>query len=339
LPATSLLLAAPVLILLLVIASCAPDRSERRDPELKTFTNPVWETNFPDPFVLRAGAYHAYATNGSGANIQTLRSRDLVEWEQGPDAMPQLAPWVMPGRTWAPEVLAREDGTYVLYYTASSLDDATQCIGRAVSDSPEGPFVDGHEVPFICQIEEGGSIDASPFRDEDGSLYLYWKNDGNAIGVDTHIYAQRLSEDGLELEGEPRRLFRQDAAWEGDLVEAPFMWRREGRYYLFYSANAFASDLYAEGYAVCEGPMGPCEKAPENPILESEGRVAGPGHAHLFEDGAGETWMVYHAWPSDAIGSEIPGRNMWLDRLVWEDGKPVVKGPTKGPQPAPQTGT
>ena len=27
--------------------------------------------------------------------------------------MPELAPWTAPGKTWAPEVLRREDGKYV----------------------------------------------------------------------------------------------------------------------------------------------------------------------------------------------------------------------------------
>ena len=129
-------------------------------------------------------------------------------------------------------------------------------------------------------------------------------------------------------------MFRQDAAWEGHLVEAPFMWRRGGAYYLFYSANAYDSDAYAAGYAVCESPVGPCRKAEENPILSSRGTAAGPGHLSLIEHD-GRTWMLYHAWPSDAVGSAVPGRTMWLDEVVWQDGKPVVRGPTQTPQPLP----
>jgi hypothetical protein len=45
--------------------------------------------------------------------------------------------------------------------------------------------------------------------------------------------------------------------------------------------------------------------------------------------------MVYHAWevlPSGLRGSR---RFMWIDRLDWKDGKPVVHGPTTDPQPMP----
>jgi hypothetical protein len=42
-------------------------------------------------------------------------------------------------------------------------------LGHAVSDSPEGPFVDQIERPFVCQVRDG-AIDASPFVDENAEL-------------------------------------------------------------------------------------------------------------------------------------------------------------------------
>jgi beta-xylosidase len=328
-------------LLLLTLSGCggdagSGDRGSSASARPPTFENPVYDTDFPDPFVLRAGgAYHAYSTNADEENVPTLRSDDLVGWREGEDAMPELAPWVTPGQTWAPEVLRREDGGYVLYYTAASTNEDRQCLGRAVSDSPDGPFVDRDERPFVCQVREGGSIDASPFADEDGKLYLLWKNDGNAVGRDTYIYAQRLSADGMDLLGQPVRLFKQGAAWEGELVEAPVLWRHRGGYYLFYSANAYYNRTYAVGYARCEGPLGPCEKAGENPILETGRGAVGPGHVAVVEDGAGQTWVAYHAWPPDAVGSVYPGRTLWLDRLVWKEGAPEIEGPTRDRQRAP----
>lgn len=301
-----------------------------------TFTNPVYDSDFPDPFVLKVGdTYYAYATTNGVKSYQTLRSKDLVHWTEGPDAMPRLAPWVS-GDTWAPEVLRGKGGKYILYYTAHSFADDRQCLGHAISSRAQGPFVDRDSRPFVCQADLGGSIDASPFRDAGGALYLYWKNDGNCCGMDTYIYVQKLSSDGLKEAGKPVKLFKEDpSSWEGGLVEAPQMWRQAGRYYLFYSANAYASELYAAGYATCEGPLGPCKKASENPILKTACEAAGPGHNTIFKDDEGETWTAYHAWPPDAIGSSSPGRVLWIDRLLWKDGKPVVHGPTCGPQPLP----
>src|SRR3954451_22818354 len=92
----------------------------------QTFANPVYNGDFPDPFVLKAGGtYYAYATNGAGKQVQTLTSKDIVHWTPGPDALPKVGSWGFNGETWAPEVLARDD-SYVLYYTAN------KCVGRAV---------------------------------------------------------------------------------------------------------------------------------------------------------------------------------------------------------------
>ena len=176
---------------------------------MASYTNPVFAENFPDPQVIKVGEeFVCYGTNGPRGNVPALRSRDLTSWTPVGDVMPELASWVTPGRTWAPEVLPFGDDRYVLYYTARSAETGRQCVGRAVAESAEGPFRDDSSHPLICQAAEGGSIDASPFRDVDGTLYLYWKNDGNAVGRDTWIWVQRLSDDGLGLVGEPTPLFK-----------------------------------------------------------------------------------------------------------------------------------
>lgn len=293
------------------------------------------DENFPDPFVLRVGeTYYAYGTNSDAGNVPTLRSSDLVAWTPGEDALPELGPWATAGKTWAPEVLRRRDGKFVLYYTARSLELNTQCVGRAVADRVVGPFVDSSRRPFVCQIDEGGSIDASPFQDG-SALYLLWKNDGNSRGLDTYVYAQRLTADGLRLSGKRARLVKQDAPWEGALVEAPTMWREGGRLYLFFSANKYYDRTYAVGYATCAAPLGPCRDARNNPILETACDAVGPGHQAIVRDDDGETWLVYHAWPPDAVGSEFPGRVLWIDRLEWRRGRPDIAGPTCEPQPKP----
>jgi beta-xylosidase len=322
-----------VLAMLLFLTGCDKEEAAAVAP---TFTNPVFADNFPDPGVIRhEDTWYAYGTNNAAANVPILTSKDLVHWTGAGDAMPQVGRWAAPGNTWAPEVIAG-DGGWLLYYTARSTATDRQCVGVAFSAKPEGPFVDESDKPLICQADEGGSIDASPFTAADGKRYLYWKNDGNAIQQPTYLYAAELSADGRTLTGEPKQLLVNDAAWEDHVIEAPQLVERERTFFLFYSANAFDRDVYAMGYATCDSPLGPCRKAAENPILKTSPAAAGPGHSFLVTTPAGESWLLYHAWPPDAIGSVSPGRRLWLDRVDWVDGKPVVKGPTAGPQPLPR---
>jgi len=330
-------LLAAALVLGLSAACSSPPPPPTPEAPL-TFTNPVYDKNFPDPGVLRVGdTWFAYGTNKPDANVPLLTSPDLVHWTEHGDVLPAVGQWATAGNTWAPEVLRTDAGKYVLYYTARWSKADRQCIGTATADDPHGPFEPAPD-PLVCQADEGGSIDASPYRHDDGSLYLYWKNDGNHIGRPTHLYAQRLSVDGLTLTGERTRLLTNDKPWQGAVIEAPEMVRHEGRLYLFYSANAFDSDRYAVGYAACDSPLGPCHDAPENPILKSSPAAAGPGHCYPVTLPDGTTWLLYHAWPPDGIGTTSPGRQMWLDRLDWADGRPVVHGPTAGPQPLPAAG-
>jgi beta-xylosidase len=187
-----------------------------------------------------------------------------------------------------------------------------------------GPFHDDSSKPLVEALPLGGAIDASPFRDDDGKLYLYWKNDGNAVNQPTRIWVQRLSADGLRVDG-PRIDTGEvnDQVWEANVVEAPMMWKHDGRYYLFYSGNDYASDGYAVGYATCKGPLGPCVDAPENPILATKCRAHGPGHNAIVEVD-GQDWIVYHAWRRLHAGDK---RELWISRLDWRDGKPVVQSP------------
>ena len=59
------------------------------------YTNPVIRWDFADPHVIKArdGFYYAYSTEHLTyerlAYIQVARSRDLVDWELLPDAMPE----------------------------------------------------------------------------------------------------------------------------------------------------------------------------------------------------------------------------------------------------------
>jgi hypothetical protein len=45
--------------------------------------------------------------------------------------------------------------------------------------------------------------------------------------------------------------------------------------------------------------------------------------------------MVYHAWEVSSTGTKTSRRFMWLDKVDWPNGKPVVEGPTTAPQPMP----
>ena len=301
------------------------------------YDNPVYENDFPDPHIMVVdGTYYAFATNGASANIQLIRSTDLENWERLGDAVPALPLWagVNFGLTWAPTAMQIGD-QFVMYYTTRDKASDRQCISQAVSDVPEGPYVDTTTAPTVCQVDLGGSIDPYLFEDADGQLYLFWKNDGNCCGKPVGLWVQPLSDDGLTLEGEPVELLQRDQAWERPLIENPAMVEHEGAYYLFYSGNWWESVDYAVGYGVCETVMGPCTKPETQPIFTYSKDALGPGGEAFFTDPEGNLWMVYHAWTGATVGYPAGERSLHIDPVTFENGEPVITGPTSDPQPMP----
>lgn len=305
-------------------------------PMTRTFTNPVLNENVPDPFVLKVGTtYYAYVTNSGGNDVPVYQSKDLVHWSFVGDALAGQPRWARAGLTWAPEVMQFAPNRFVLYYTTRDTLSDRQCVGAAVASSPTGPFTDSSARPIVCQADLGGSIDASPFQDKDGQRYLLWKNDGNCCNLTTSLYIQKLSSDGLQLEGQEKLLLTNGLLWEGAVIEAPTLHYEGGFYYLLYSGASYNDDTYAVGYAVSKALFGPYRKAGD-PFAYTEGQVVGPGHQSVVKDGAGKTWLVYHAWTQGAVGDQNGGqRSLRIDPVSFKDGRIIFRGVTLAPQAAP----
>ncbi len=318
-----------VVLALGALATLPTSAAQADSPEKSPF-----DSDFPDPFVLRDGdSYYAFATGAGGRNVQVARSRDLTAWSMLPDALPTLPSWAARegGLTWAPSVLRRERH-YVLYYTAADTGSGFQCISRAVAQRAEGPYVDDSPRPFVCQTGETtplcGSIDPSPFVDATGRAWLLYKSDENSPSCrgTARIWSQALSDDGLSVVGSASMLLATDRPWEGPLVEGPSMIQDGNATLLFYSANWYESADYAVGYARCDGPAGPCKKMTvDAPLMKSGQTGLGPGGQELFTDLFGRAWMAYHAWiPPKTTYADGGRRALRLARVGFSQGTPLI---------------
>lgn len=295
-----LMLAASCLALAGCAAGVGPSRASTATPPPGTDQwAPVIDEDFPDPDIVAAhDGWRAFATGMAGLNIRVASSPDLKTWNvQRRDALPTLPAWASPGRTWAPDVSQRSDGTWVMYMAAQDTASGRQCIGVATSATIDGTFTPVTGTPIVCPVADGGAIDPSTFQDANGSRYLLWKTDGNCCGLDTWIEIARLSDDGLSLVGQTTRLLKQGLPWEGALIEAPVLVRHDGQYVLFYSANAYGGDEYAIGAARATSLLGPYTKQAD-PVLsttQSGGHLRGPGGQDVVTTPEGDV-LFFHAW-------------------------------------------
>lgn len=287
--------------------------------QVNALRNPVLPEDRPDPGVVRTrDGYVCTTTSGDARDSFPLfTSSDLESWTPQGSIFPEgTQPEWTDGDFWAPEI-HRVGKSYVAYYTARD-HTGRLCIGAARAQDPLGPYTDLGR-PLVRE-DEVGVIDANYFRDDDGRHYLLWKEDGNDNGRPTPINIRELTRDGMGLRGETTELITNDLPWEGNLVEAPWMVKRDGQYYLFYSANAFYDERYCVGVARSDSPTGEFEKLPE-PILHSDEEWAGPGHGSLVVDPEGNDAFVYHAWER---GNEENGRVLMRDEVHWRDGWPII---------------
>ena len=215
-----------------------------------------------DPYVmLYEGKYYAYGTGGTveGEGFACFSSDDLKSWTREGQALSATDSYGTWG-FWAPEVyyIGSKKKFYLFYSTEEHI-----CV--ATADAPQGPFRQEVKQP----IWDEKSIDTSLFIDDDGTPYLYFVRftDGNVIWVAemnddlTGIKQETLTE--CIKVGEPWELSQDKPA---KVAEGPSVLKKEGIYYLIYSANHFESKNYGVGYATSDSPMGPWKKYEENPI-------------------------------------------------------------------------
>jgi len=324
------------------------------------YTNPVYPYYFADPFVWKhEGEYFAVGT-GPIAEKETAGETDFTSFQMGDRHMAfpllhslDLIHWKLIGGAvqvdepfqgatfWAPEV-AYDGKHFYLYYSAAKVGLEHQ-LRVARSAFPTGPYID--QGPLLPESDKCPfAIDAHPFRDLDGSWYLFYARDfldhGQGTRAGTAIVVDRLV-NMTRLAGERRTVLRARNDWQrfqsnrlmyGEIhdwhtLEGPFVRIHDGKYYCFYSGGCYQGEGYGVDFGVADSVWGPfsdhgSENGPR--VLKTvPGKVIGPGH-HSITVGPDDTseYLVYHAWDS-----KMRARRMCIDPLVWESGIPRCLGP------------
>lgn len=301
------------------------------------------------------------------------RSKDLYNWElsgyyeNGWSVTIDEDDWCN-DMFWAPEVIRNPaDGKYYMYFSAAakknlgvtgvSADDYGYdrlYLSVAVSDSPIGPFdvicdVDaetGKKIPTInfqvaYELDNAwAAIDASPFFDDDGSLYLYMRKHPDSTNMsDDGIWGMKMKSmeypdydtltcltiaGKITASGMPGSVTETSGSGEyyineGAINEAPFMIKHDGKYYLTYSAYGYTQSAYSVHQAISDDPLSGFEKvdaANGNAVLDgnSVGTMSGTGH-HAFVKNGEELWILYHRHYSKNGWSASAGRCIAVDRV------------------------
>lgn len=322
----------PILLALIVAYGCSISSKKETEQNAVNIINPVLAGDRPDPTIIKIdGTYWASATSNEWSPLFPIfKSDDMVNWELVSYIFPNGAPdWAL-NNFWAPELSYDEKQKRVyVYYTARVKETGRLCIAVASADNPDGKYTDHG----ILVSQEPGSIDAFEVTDENGKIYLTWKEDGNSMGRPTPIWAQEINSERTKLIGEPVELFRNneadDTSWERWLIEGVCIFKKGGYYYATYSGGSCCDKgcNYKTGVARAKNILGPWEKNPANPILTDNADWKCSGHGTVVNHNS-DLYMLYHSY--NTAGDVYVGRQGVLEKIYWdENGWPIFKNDTK----------
>ncbi|RPD44191.1 glycoside hydrolase family 43 protein [Paracnuella aquatica] len=195
---------------------------------------------------------------------------------------------------WAPQVFAHRDSFYMAYV-------ANEQIAIATSTHPAGPFRQVQPAALQAPVKQ---IDPFIFMDDDGKKYLYHVR----LDSGNKIFVAEMRDDfsGIK-EATVKECIRAVEPWENTanapwpVAEGPSVIKRNGVYYLFYTANDFRNPDYAVGYAVATSPYGPWQRFSGNPVLTRQTvGYNGTGHGDFIPSGRNQWLYVFHTHHSAA---------------------------------------
>jgi arabinan endo-1,5-alpha-L-arabinosidase len=300
-----------------------------------------------DPSIAREGnAYYVFATGFApgGGQFAIRCSTNLTDWKLCGHVFDKIPAWIheTSPRTrelWAPDISFFQ-GKYHLYYAYSAFGVNTSGIALATNEtldpaSPKYHWNDEGLVLKSTEADDFNAIDPNIVIDEKGRPWLsfgsFWSGikmrrideaTGKLFAADPQVYA-------LASRAKPEH---PDAAKPGlpadwEAIEAPFIVRHGGFYYLFVSFDLCCRGTHST-YRTMVGRSrrvtGPYVDAEGTPMLKGGGtqlltansRWIGPGGESVLQRPEGDI-IVFHAY--DAVTGKPA---LQISTLTWENGWP-----------------
>lgn len=212
-----------------------------------------------DPVMIKEGnRYYLFCT---GRGIAIWSSADMKSWKREKSVFEEAPPWAVtavPGfknHIWAPDI-SYWNGQYYLYYSVSAFGKNTSCIGLAVNktlnpESPDYNWVDkGKIIQSYPGITNWNAIDPNLITDNKNNPYLsfgsFWdglkivklsKDRLRVLGDTIHLQTIASRKTNPNDQSNPPAVDNNPPDAGGNAIEAPFIFKKNGYYYLFASID------------------------------------------------------------------------------------------------------
>jgi arabinan endo-1,5-alpha-L-arabinosidase len=296
-----------------------------------------------DPVMMQQGdTYYLFST---GHGISMWSSKDMKNWKkENPvfSAPPAWAVKAVPGfknnHIWAPDI-SYHNGTYYLYYSISAFAKNTSCIGLATNKTlnpadKNYKWVDhGKVIQSVPGRDMWNAIDPNLIVDEKGTPWLSFGSFWNGLKM-VKMREDRLAvaqpEEWLTIASRKRDFNLADTLPGDAAIEAPFIFKKGGYYYLFASFD-YCCRGEASDYKVVVGRS----KDIKGPYLDREGTPMTLGGGTLLVQGDkawngaghnavasfnGTDYLIFHGY--DAADKGKP--KLRIEKLAWANEWPEV---------------
>ena len=363
------------------------DHASTYDGKGMSYDETVWYVNelrdvpLPDPHVyVEDNTYYIIGTSDRDGNvIDCYSTEDFVTYEKH---LAIYNPATFDGweadnaDIYAPELYCF-DGIYYMYYSAKDASGIRRN-SVVVAEKPCGPYsplqkgnINGLSEPiFLDKNKNFDVLDITVFEDDDGSMYMYYSvacnENQHIVGVkmkspyevDWSTYTKIVEPGAMNSTNFILKPLKWEMYRDGlPIVEAPYVIKSGGKYYMTYSVNGCWNKYYNVCYAVSDSPLGNFEKPyvsgghwtnlllgyPGTNITTStvyeqwSGFASGTGH-HCFFFAGDQLMIGYHAHQNRDNNSRYEERYFAFDYVHFDkNGVPFCNGPTYSIQPLPET--
>ena len=297
-----------------------------------------------DPVMIRQDStWYLFCT---GKGIMTLSSDNLTDWNNcGPvfEVVPAWTQAAIPefkDLIWAPDI-SYHNGKYYLYYAVSAFGKNTSCIGLATNKTldksdPDFKWMDaGNVIQSVPNRDMWNAIDPNLILDENNTPWLvfgsFWEGI-KLVKLNADFNAPAQPEEWYTLARRPRNFYLPDSDPGNAAIEAPFIFLKNGYYYLFVSFDHCCRGIKSN-YKIMVGRS----RSVTGPYLDKQGKDMFNGAATLVLEGNsdwpglghnamysfnGKDIMIFHAYDAHDEGKP----KLLVREVTWDgDGWPVVK--------------
>jgi beta-xylosidase len=254
-----------------------------------------------DPVVIKQkDTYYLY---GTGKGISVLSSKDLKNWQPEPPIFKEKPHWVdavvpnFDNHIWAPDI-SFHNNTYYLYYSVSAFAKNTSAIGVATNTTlnPKDPAYKWIDHGIVMQSQPNrdmwNAIDPNLIFDDSNTPWLtfgsFWEG-LKMVKLNPDLKSITNPQEWHTIAKRKRTFDLLDTDPGDAALEAPFIFKKKGYYYLFLSW-----DLCCRGdkstYKVVVGRS----KNPTGPYLDKTGKSLAEGGGSLVVEGDENYFGVGH---------------------------------------------